>query len=70
MPTVKGGRDYGYRTSIQIPDDVEKLIQRSRASYKKVHGYALSRSAMIIMAVRAHFKRPDWLQQKGAANGQ
>ena len=69
MSTVKG-RDYGYRTSIQIPDDVEKLLQRSRASYRKVYGYPLSRSALIIMAVRAHFTRPDWLQaEKGAANG-
>lgn len=69
MPTVKG-RDYGYRTSIQIPEDVERLIQRCRAQYKKAHGYPLSRSAMIVMAVRAHFTRPDWLQaEKGAANG-
>ena len=69
MPSVK--RDYGYRTSIQIPEDVEKLIQRVRAQYKKVHGYAPSRSAMIIIAVRAHYTRPDWLQAAtGAANGQ
>ena len=62
-------RDYGFRTSVQIPDDVEKLIQRGRATYKKTYGYAPSRSAMITIAVRGFFKRPDWLE-KGAANGQ
>lgn len=65
-------RDYGFRTSVQIPEDVEKLIQRARASYKKVHGYAPSRSAMITIALRGFFTRPDWLefQKKGTANGQ
>lgn len=69
MPSrTRTSRDYGFRTSVLIPEEIEKLIQRSRAAYKKTHGYAPSRSAMIIIAVRGFFKQPDWLE-KGIGNG-
>lgn len=63
-------RDYGFRTSVQIPDDVEKLLQRGRAAYGKLYGYAPSRSAMITMALRSFFKQPDWLNNfRGESSG-
>lgn len=66
-------RDLGFRTSIMISEDVEKLIQRARAQHKKVYGYAPSRSAMITLALRNFFKQPNWIRnfmEKGATNGQ
>lgn len=64
-------RDYGFRTSVQITEDVEKLIQRARALHKKVIGYAPSRSAMIVMACRGFYRGSDWIESiKGGANGQ
>ena len=64
-------RDYGFRTSVQIPDDVEKLIQRGRVEFRKRYGYSPSRSAMISIALRSFFRNPRWIEAfpESAANG-
>jgi|SRR5215469_17757256 len=66
-------QDYGARTSVLIPDDVRKLIQRSRIAFRQRYGYTPSRSALMIMILRGFLKQPDWLNKildKGATNGQ
>lgn len=66
-------KDYGYRTTILIPEDLEKQIQRFRKSHVKVNGYNLSRSALTIRALREFFKKHPHAvesEQKGASNGQ
>ena len=69
MPLKK---EVGYRTSIMVPTDVEKLIKRAR-DVARAHGYApLSRSSVIAMALRSFFNGSDWrrLFEKGGSNGQ
>lgn len=54
-------KDYGFRTSIFVPADIEKRIQRERAIYRRKNGYAPSRSAIIIMWIRGMFQDRDSL---------
>ena len=68
----KRERELGFRTSIQIPEDVETIIQDGRTQYKKTHGFAPSRSAMMSMMLRAFSKEPNWIRKtmkNGALNG-
>ena len=55
-------RESGYRVSIQLPEDVDRIIQRARAAYKKAHGFPPSRSMMITIMLRSAAKHPDWLE--------
>ena len=47
----------GFRTSVQVPADVEKLIEAYRVRMAKQEGFKPSRSEAISTIVRTFFER-------------
>ena len=79
MPTTE--KIAGYRTTMMLTAEIEKKIQRFRKYYSKLNGFAVSRSAITIMALEmfladparadAEFRKRNGLPAlKGAMNGQ
>lgn len=60
MPAKR--REPGFRITIQLAEDAEKIVQRQRIAYGKVHGFTPSRSEMITIMIRSADKHRDWLQ--------
>lgn len=64
MPAKR--REAGYRITIQLAEDAEKIVQKQRIAYGKIHGFTPSRSEMITIMIRSADKHRDWLQLLGS----
>ena len=70
MMPAKQRREPGFRVTIQIPEDVEKIVQKQRIAYGKVHGFKPSRSEMIAIIIRNADKRRDAIGDARPGDGQ
>lgn len=71
MPAKR--REPGFRVTILLAEDAEKIVQKQRIAYGKVHGFAPSRSEMITIMIRTADRHRDWLELPGSGketNGQ